>query len=173
MAFNFLDRMSAAWKSLRFPAPSPPNLVSVFPTWADFDTAVNQLLIGFKGTERNYASAVGDLTMSSLMMAAVTAVGNSASEAELQVREQQGNEEVIVDDHELVKLWYRPNPFYDAPTMLKAISTSWVITDNAYVIKQRNEEGRVKELWYEPHTTIRAAYPADGSAFITHYEIQR
>src|SRR6185369_41900 len=98
---GFLDRLSSAIKSLRFPAPAPPNLVSVFPTWADFDQAVNQLLIGFKGTGRDYASAVGDLTMSSLMMAAVTAVGNSASEAELQVREQQGNEEVIVDDHPL------------------------------------------------------------------------
>lgn len=170
---RFIDRLSAAYKSLRFPAPTPPNLVSVFPTWADFDQAVNQLLIGFKGTERDYATAVGDLTMSSLMMAAVTAVGNSASEAELQVREQQGNEEVIVDDHELVKLWYRPNPFYDAPTLLKALATSWVIADNAYLRKERNSEGRVKELWYEPHNTIRAAYPSDGSAFISHYEIQR
>jgi len=170
---GFLDRLSSAIKSLRFPAPAPPNLVSVFPTWADFDQAVNQLLIGFKGTGRDYASAVGDLTMSSLMMAAVTAVGNSASEAELQVREQQGNEEVIVDDHELVKLWYRPNNFYDAPTMIKAVSTSWVITDNAYIRKERNEEGRVKELWYEPHNTIRAVYPADGSEFISNYEVQR
>lgn len=170
---SLLDRLTTAFKSLRFPAPSPPNIVSVFPTWADFDQAVNQLLIGFKGTERDYATAVGDLTMSSLMMAAVTAVGNSASEAELQVREQQGNEEVIIDNHELVKLWYRPNPFYDAPTMIKAVSTSWVITDNAYILKQRNDEGRVKELWYEPHGTIRAAYPADGSTFISHYEIQR
>lgn len=167
-----LDSYSA-WKSMRFPAPAPPNIVSVFPTWADFDQAVNQLLIGFKNTERDYASAVGDLAMSSLMMAAVTAVGNSASEAELQVREQQGNEEVIVDNHELVKLWYRPNPFYDAPTMVKAISTSWVMTDNAYIIKERNDEGRVKELWYEPHNTIRAAYPQDGSEFISNYEIQR
>lgn len=170
---SFLNRLQSAYKFLRFPAPSPPNLISVFPTWADFDQAVNQLLIGFKGTERDYASAVGDLTMSSLMMAAVTAVGNSASEAELQVREQQGNEEVIVDNHELVKLWYRPNPFYDAPTLIKAVSTSWVITDNAYIRKERNDEGRVRELWYEPHNTIRAAYPADGSQFISNYEVQR
>lgn len=168
-----VERLKSAIKSLRFPAPYPPNVISVFPTWSDFDQAVNQLLIGFKGTQRDYATAVGDLTMSSLIMAAVTAVGNSASEAELQVREQQGNEEVIVDNHELVKLWYRPNPFYDAPTMIKAVSTSWVMTDNAYIRKERNEEGRVKELWYEPHNTIRAAYPQDGSAFISHYEVQR
>lgn len=168
-----IDRLTAAYKSLRFPAPTPPNIVSVFPTWADFDQAVNQLLIGFKGTQRDYATAVGDLTMSSLMMAAVTAVGSSASEAELQVREQRGNEEVVVDDHEMVKLWYRPNPFYDSATMMKAVSTSWVITDNAYILKERNDEGRVKELWYEPHNTIRAAYPSDGSEFISHYEVQR
>lgn len=170
---GLLDRLQSAYKSLRFPAPAPPNVVSVFSTEADFDRAVNQLLLGFRGTERNYAAAVGDLTLSSLMMAAVTAVGNSASEAELQVREQQGNEEVLVDNHPLVKLWYRPNPFYDAPTMIKAVSTSWVIADNAYIRKERNEQGRVIELWYEPHNTIRAVYPQDGSEFISRYEVQR
>lgn len=170
---TFIDRLSTAFKAMRHPAPTPANLVSIFPTWADFDRAVDQLLIGFKNTDRDYATAVGDLTMSSLVMAAVTAVGNSASEAELQVREQQGNEEVIVDDHPLVQLWYRPNPFYDAATMIKAIATSWVMIDNAYLLKERNEDGKVIELWYEPHATIHAQYPEDGSEFITNYLLDR
>lgn len=162
-----------AWKSGRFPAPTPPNIVSVFPTWADFDQAVNQLLIGFKGTERDYASAVGDLTHSSIMMAAVTAVGSSASEAELQVRTFQNKQEIIIDEHPMIQLWDRPNDFYDSSTMLKALAASWVIADNAYILKERNDEGRVKELWYESHDTIRAVYPKDGSEFISYYEIKR
>lgn len=170
----FIDRFKSAYKSfIRFPAPAPPNLVSIFPTWQDFDQAVNQLLIGFRDTDRDYATEVGDLTKSSIMMAAVTAVGSSASEAELQVRDFVDKQEVIVDDHPMIQLWERPNAFYDSSTLVKAIATSWVITDNAYILKQRNATGQVKELWYEPHGTIKAVYPLDGSSFIDHYEIQR
>lgn len=170
---TLIDRLSAAYKSLRFPAPSPPNVMAVFPTWADFDQAVNQLLVGFKGTDRDYASAVGDLTQSSIMMAAVTAVGSSASEAELQVRQFVDKQELAIDDHAMVQLWERPNRFYDSSTMMKALATSWVIADNAYLRKDRNDDKRVIELWYEPHTTIRAVYPKDGSDFISYYEVQR
>lgn len=170
---SFTTRIADAVKRLRFPAPAPPNLVTVFPTWADFDQAVNQLLIGFRGTERDYATAVGDLTKSSIMMAAVTAVGSSISEAELQVRKFEDKQEITIDNHAMVRLWERPNPFYDSPTMLKAISTSWVIADNAYLLKERNGAGKVVELWYEPHDTIRAVYPADGREYITNYEIHR
>lgn len=170
---TILDRISSAIKAMRHPEPTQQEIISVFPTWADFDKAVEQLLIGFRGTDRDYATAVGDLTMSSLMMAAVTAVGNSVSEAELQVREQQGNEEVIVDDHPLIRLWYRPNNFYDYPTLIKALSTSWLICDNAFLLKERNEQGKVMELWYEPHQTIKAVTVKDSGDFISYYEVTR
>lgn len=170
---NIFDRISTAIKAMRHPVPSQQEIVAVFPTWADFDKAVEQLLIGHRGTDRDYATAVGDLTMSSLIMAAITAVGNSASEAELQVREQQGNEEVIVDDHALVKLWYRPNPFYDSATLIKAVAASWVICDNAFILKERNDQGRVIQLWYEPHKTIKAVTEKDSDDFISYYEVAR
>lgn len=160
---------------MRHPTGSQVSVVPVFETWADFDEAINRLLIGFRGTNKNYAELAGNPLDSSLFVAAITVVGNCIIEPDLQVRRLTSRlqDDQIVEDHELVKLWNRPNAFYDGRTMLKALITSLIISDNAFLIKERNVDGKVIELWYESHETIGPRYPKDGSKFISHYEQDR
>lgn len=160
---------------MRHPTGSQVTTVPVFQTWADFDEAINRLLIGYQGTNKNYAELAGDPTQSSLFVAAMTVVGNSIVEPDLQVRRLTSKlqDDEIVEGHPLVQLWNRPNAYYDGRTMLKAVIMSWIICGNAYLIKERNDDGKVIELWWEPHDTIRPVYPKDGSRFISHYELNR
>lgn len=171
----FIDRLQSAWKAMRHPTGSQVTTVPVFQTWADFDEAINRLLIGYQGTNKNYAELAGDPTQSSLFVAAMTVVGNSIVEPDLQVRRLTSRlqDDIIVEGHPLVKLWDRPNRFYDGRTMLKTLVTSLIICGNAYLIKERNGDGKVIELWYEPHDRIRPVYPKDGSEFISYYELDR
>lgn len=175
MAFSVIDRLSSVWKAMRHPTGSQVSVVPVFETWADFDEAINRLLIGFRGTNKNYAELAGNPLDSSLFVAAITVVGNCIIEPDLQVRRLTSRlqDDQIVEDHELVKLWNRPNAFYDGRTMLKALITSLIISDNAFLIKERNADGKLIELWYESHETIGPRYPKDGSRFISHYEQDR
>ena len=129
-----------------------------------------------------YASKVGDLSHSSLIMAAVRFLGNVLPEAPLQVKKNedkegeagQKGESVVVPDHPMVKLWNRPNQYYSGSTLRKALAFSWVLKSEAFIIKNFNVKGTLPvELWYEPHWTIRPRFPTDGSEFISYYEVNR
>jgi HK97 family phage portal protein len=172
----FFSRLAAAYKAYTFQTGNPANIVTIFPTWSAWDAAINQFFLGNQiGSDRNYAALVGDPLQSSLVMAAIRALGNSVSEPDLEVRKLVDDQEddEIVANHPLVQLWNAPNPSYSSSTLMKAVSTSWILADNAYIIKKRNSAGQVVQLWYEPHHTIWPVYPMDGSEFVTNYEIKR
>ncbi len=126
--------------------------------------------------EINYEAKLGDLSRSSLVMAAYRFLSNVLPEARLEVKEGEGvgGSSEVVPNHPAVNLWNRPNKFYSGSTLKKAISFSWVLRSEAYILKTMNKGGtQPTELWYEPHWTIRPAWPMDGSEFISHYEINR
>jgi HK97 family phage portal protein len=128
----------------------------------------------YVNTRINYAQEVGPLTSSSLIMAAVNWLGTTLPEAPVEVLERKSNKVwETIDDHPMVDLVDRPNPYHSGELLWKAWSLSWLIDGNAYFIKVRNNAGEVIQLWYEPHFTIRARWPLDGSEFISFYEIER
>jgi len=176
MAFS-LSKFAAAFKAAyKFQTENPANLVTIFPTWSAWDASINQFFLGNQvGSDRNYAQLVGDPLQSSLVMAGIRALGNSVSEPDLEVRKLVDDQEddEIIPNHPLVSLWNNPNPSYSSSTLMKAVSASWILASNAYIIKKRNGAGQVVQLWYEPHHTIWPVYPRDGSEFITNYAIKR
>lgn len=163
---GFFAHIAAAFRSLKsVPFPSSSS-GTWWPVWSPS---------GFQGTQKDYTALAGDLTYSSLAMAAVRWLMNTISEPPIQVREMvnPNEDDEIVAEHPLVKLLNRPNQFYSTSTMWKGVACSWVLDDNAYLLKKRNNKRQVIELWYEPHVSIRAKVPQDHSEFVSGYELLR
>lgn len=123
------------------------------------------------GTRRDYARLVGDSTKSSAVIACVNWIARTFPEAPLQVerRRRDGSREVVVN-HPMVELLEVPNPFYSGTLLWMATILDFTTTGNAYWVKVRNGVGRPLQLWWVPSWQIEPRWPADGSAFISHYE---
>lgn len=150
----------------------------IYSSWNSWDSAMDQRFAGTKGRNfLDYANKIGDLSTNSLLVAAIRWLGNAIQEAPLVVKENEEGgkgESKPVDKHPLVKLWNKPNDYYSGSTLRKAIAFSWIMNENAYIIKNFNEAGTEPlELWWEPHWTIRPVWPQDGSEFISYYEVNR
>ena len=134
--------------------------------------ARQMLLSGYlPRTRYDYRSAVGDGLGSSVIMAPVQWIARSFPEAPLTILQlgTDGDEEVL-EDHPLLELVRRPNPYYSGHALWMATITSWLLAGNAYWLKIRDRRRAVSELWYVPHDLITPAWPIDGSEFISHYE---
>lgn len=139
----------------------------------------------------NYSYQVGNPLNSPLVMAAGKwHIRNVHSAPMFVVRR---NEENIIQsktlDHPALQLIRRPNDYYNGKLMMKSVGVSWMLSGNAYILKLRDADGVVQELWYEPHYSIRVRWPGDnvmspnqvpqpsltgeGSKFISFYEIYR
>jgi HK97 family phage portal protein len=184
-----LVRDEAELKALaeKHPRSSYGASVPTYSSWAEWDRSLGW---GVDNNSIDYARRIGEPTSSSLIMAGVRWLGNTAPEAPLMVKETTGNqgESEEVAGHDLVELWRRPNPFYSGSTLMKCIGFSWMVNANAYVIKIRDGFKRVAELWWEPHWTIRPRWFNDGrgawigplkgkrddpDALISYYEMDR
>lgn len=121
----------------------------------------------------DFASEVGDLRNSTLVMAGTRWVATNLSSARLQVVEVDDDQKEIEIPHRLVDLIRRPNPYYSGRVLLKGIAYSWLTYATAYILIHRNRFGQPVELWYEPHYTIRPRWPQDNSEFISFYEVYR
>lgn len=127
------------------------------------------------------AAAIGDPAQSSLVMAAIRFLSSALPEAPLTAKtpieeDDTGKKEKYetVTDHPLIKLWNRPNKYCSGSRLKKAIAYSWILSGNAYLLKVWDKShSTVKELWWEPHWSIRPVWPVDGSEFIAHYEVNR
>lgn len=85
-------------------------------------------------------------------------------------RDEDGEEEPV-DDHPVVDLLRRPNPFYSGHVMWMGIIADLLVTGNAYLIKVRSQRNHVVELWYAPqHTMQPRGSSGDDTVFIDHYE---
>lgn len=139
----------------------------------------------------NYAVQVGDPLSSPLVMAAGKWHIRNIHSAPLFVV-QRNNEGVIQSktlDHPVLRLIRRPNDFYNGKLMMKSVGVSWMLSGNAFLLKVRDGDGVVANLWYEPHYSIRPRWPGDsvfspnqtppvasvgrGSEFVSFYEIWR
>ena len=145
--------------------------------------AAKQFSIVFRGTQHwvfdnllartnfDYKNAVGDGTKSNIIVAITNWAARNFPEAPLQVREEQsdGTDEVLVN-HPMIQRINRPNSFYSGVLLWMATIVDWSINGNTYWAKVRSGAGRIVELWWLPSWLVEAKWPADGSAFISHYE---
>ncbi len=88
---------------------------------------------------------------SHLVHACVTVIGNSVAKTELQLFKVAGSsgKEVINEetDHDLLDLLARPNQYQTGFELFREISISLDLQGNAYIFKNRTEQGEVVELW--------------------------
>lgn len=64
----------------------------------------------------------------------------------------------------------RPNPCYSGTLLLYGLITSFIVDGNGYLLKVRDQLDRIAELWWVPHFMLEPRWPADGSAYISHYD---
>lgn len=124
----------------------------------------------FANTRIDYASEVGDLSLSSLVMAAVNWFGTAMPEAAFTVERPKNDKFELVANHPLTRLWQQPNAYYVGESYAFAIAFSWIVDGNVYFYKVRNRAGQVIELWYLPHFLVEPEYDAfDPHTFIKTY----
>ena len=130
---------------------------------------LESLLRMFTGTRIDFEREVGDLSLHSLVMAAVNWLGTTLPEAPIEVARGKGKKLASVPDHPLASLWANPNPYYSGELMTMAFAVSWLISGNFYVMKVRDLTGQVVELYYLPHYMVEPQWPIAGIPFISHY----
>ncbi len=138
--------------------------------WNDSNAQrLENLLRLFTGSRIDYEREVGDLSLSSLVMAAANWLGTTLPEAPIEVARGKGKKLASVDEHPLAQLWANPNPYYSGELMLMGFAVSWLISGNVYILKVRDMTGQVVELYYLPHFMVEPQWPISGIPFISHY----
>lgn len=117
---------------------------------------------------RNYQRDVSDGAQSSIVLACVGWICRNFPEAPVKLEQKKGTDWEIVDDHDMLDLLERPNPFYSGVAMWHATLFDWTVYGNAYWIKVKSRGGKLLQLWYTPQSLIRPV--ADDKKFIKGYE---
>ena len=166
---SLYGRIKAAYQAFR--GEPPFSGVGGQGFWNDYNIGqLERLLRFFTGSRIDYEREVGDLSLSSLVMAAANWLGTTLPEAPLQVTNGgKGKKAEVIEDHDLPKLWSRPNPYYSGELLWKAFGVSWFISGNVYFLKVRDRTGQVVEIWYLPHWMVAPQWPVSGTPFISHY----
>ncbi|KKN34829.1 hypothetical protein LCGC14_0789700 [marine sediment metagenome] len=120
-------------------------------------------------TKFDYQKEIGTGIDASVVMAPIQWVQRAFPEAELRVVVEKDGAVEGVDGHELTALIRTPNSAYSGTHLWSATLFSYLTAGNAYWLKVRSNSGKVVELWYVPHWTIRPFWPDDGGEFISGY----
>lgn len=132
------------------------------------------LLLG--RTNINYASAVGDPSKNSIVIAVVGWIARNFPEAPIRIRRfnPDGSAETIMPGPTgpgfMLRLLERPNPYFSGVLQWMATIIDLFCTGNGYWLKVRDPRyDRVVELWWVSSRMLRPAWPEDGSEFIAGY----
>lgn len=109
----------------------------------------------------------GGVGTASVVMAPVMWIMRTLPEAPVVLADSDGER---TNEHPMMSLLHRPNGYYSGRMMWMAIANNLSIDGNAYLVKVRDGQLRVRELWYVPYWLIEPHYPQDGSQFIDYYE---
>jgi phage portal protein BeeE len=156
-------------------------VVPIYSSMQALDNQINRFLNGWHNSKINYAAEIGDLSFNVLIVSAIRWAGTNLSTGRAQVVELDADEkEDPINDHPLLSLFKQPNPDTTARVMWKQFACSWVPAGEAYYLIGRDNAGRPKELYYEPHVTIeprwdKQMFPEDETAndLIQYFEIKR
>ena len=116
-------------------------------------------------TNFDYEKSVGDGLSSSVIMGVVLWIMRNFPEAPVML-ERDDEPEYI---HPMLDLIRRPNPFYSGVVMTMATVLSFSTSGNAYWIKIRDSQLRVKELWWIPHWMMKPAVESNSGRYIDKY----
>lgn len=134
--------------------------------------AAQSLFFGalLKRTRFDYAREVGDMLDASVVMAPVMWIQRALPEATLAMRERQkGGKVEPVEDHPLLDLIRNPNPHYGDIAMWAGVIADFCIWGDGYLVKVRDNAGRVAQLWYVPQFMMEPKAGLDGTEFLSHY----
>lgn len=125
-------------------------------------------------TDYNYRRIAGSGQSNSAVQAVVKWVCRTFPEAPLLMRQRQRDGTIdVLDDHPLVAILERPNPYYSGLDLWTGLLSDLLLTGNAYWVKVRSGGNRVVELWWVPAAQMEPRWPDDGRPpFISHYEYQ-
>jgi HK97 family phage portal protein len=157
----FSSRLKAAARSLR----------GLWQRWGGmgFGSTLRLLL---PGARFDYEREAGDLWSNSVLAIATKWLGDRFSRPLVRVsRIAASGDYVPVARHRFVDLWGRPNPYQTRRILEKAIGLSLVLDGNAYLLKVRSGSGEVVELWWLPHYSVFPLYPADGSEYLSGWDV--
>ncbi len=111
------------------------------------------------GTKFNWDNLTGELWTCPAVQACLNIIHRNLPQAPWIIRrkEVKGDTETWkpAPDHPLLALLNRPNPIYDGHILRQNIADSIKLNGNAYVIKERTNGGRVKELWWVPNAWVQ------------------
>lgn len=126
------------------------------------------------GARLDYEKEAGDLWSNSTVALGLKWIGDNYPRPTMRVcKASRRGEMVPLPRHELVDLIRRPNPYWTARVLAKAIALSLIVDGNAYLIKIRSKgKGQPVQLWWHPHWAIGPRWPADGSTYIQDYEVR-
>lgn len=128
------------------------------------------LALGGRG-RLNYRREVGNLLDASVVMAPVQWVQRALPEATLVVKSKKRNGDVdMVDDHPMLTLIQKPNPFYADIVLWWGTVLSMLTDGNAYWFIVRNGYNQPAELWYIPHWMVEPKWEQNGTDYIGHYQ---
>ncbi len=124
------------------------------------------------GASFRYEEEVGNLWDNSAFAACVNFIQVNFPQACLCVTEPEGDgEEKQIADHPLAILLKRPNPHFSGRRLWMSTVLDFAVDGNAYWMKARASQGwgQPIELWWVPTWSMRAAYPQDGSEYLSGY----
>jgi HK97 family phage portal protein len=124
------------------------------------------------GSRYDYSKEVGDGTGSSTVMAPVLWACRTFPEAPPILWNKLGNSQLEqIDDHDMLRLLERPNPFYSGSILWMATLADFMVDGNAYWVKEWNRAGtRPVRLWFTPSWMMEPqGSESDPNVFIDHY----
>jgi HK97 family phage portal protein len=126
--------------------------------------------VGIGSTEYDYRASVGDSRGNAMVMACVRWAARTFPEAPTIVETKAAKGWEQSDEHPLLSLLARPNPYYSGLHLWSATLADWMLTGNAYWFKRRSGNGRPVELWWIPSSMLEPKWPDDGMTFIGWYD---
>lgn len=126
------------------------------------------------GTSVNWDALANAPTLNPAYFSAVAWVAKSVNQAEpnLKKRNRDGTEEVL-NDHPLLRLLRRPNPYMDRQGLFAGLVMSLLTEGNAYLGIERDKEGLPVELcWLSPDRVAMCKEPNSTESF-DHWEFRQ
>lgn len=122
------------------------------------------------GSDWDWQEEVKDPTLNYLVSGCLRWIADNITEPTLQVVRRQEDGELKPDaSHAFLDLLADPNEAYDGDALLMAAAWDYAVTGRAFLLKQRDNLGRIAGLWWAPWWTVRPRWPAGGEQFIQDY----
>jgi len=138
--------------------------------WSD---SYGGLLIGggrLPGSDHDWQQEVGEEALNYAVAGCLRWLADNISEPCLVVERRNAEGEWDQEPfHPFLDFMTQPNEEYDGESLLTAAAWDYSITGRGYQLKERDNLGRLRSLWWAPWYTVTPRFPSDGSQFITDY----